>query len=106
MSISIIKKRDVIKAIPKRWRKHYPDNFYGNDKLEIWQKLALLNTETCDPSVIDDIIGNESWTSLKCDECDREQDILVRIGEEPDYEARWQDLCADCLRAALRFFTL
>jgi len=47
------------------------------------------------------IIGNCGWTKNACDVCDRQFSALIRIGDEPDYDARWQDLCVDCLTSAL-----
>ena len=47
------------------------------------------------------IIGNDSWTSLKCDECGKYVDAVVQVGEEPDYESYSAKLCKPCVYKAL-----
>lgn len=48
--------------------------------------------------------GSDSF-GLTCDECGLEVGAIVRFGDEPDYERRWQDLCKDCLQKAISLFT-
>jgi hypothetical protein len=37
---------------------------------------------------------------MTCDACGKDVDAIMRIGDEPDYEARYIDLCVDCLSHA------
>jgi hypothetical protein len=39
-----------------------------------------------------------SWRSLECDVCGEDVECLLRIGGDSDYDARWQDVCQDCLQ--------
>jgi hypothetical protein len=61
--------------------------------------LAKLDPETCTASEIRDIIGVSSWATLDCDVCGRDVPMLARIGDDPDYEMRWQDICLECIAA-------
>lgn len=94
--------RDQIRAVPTRWRRQYQYYPPESDKAEIGRKLDALDLETVSVAEIDRIIGNDSWTELKCDECEKKVDVLVRLGnDEPDYDAHLFDICAGCLRTAL-----
>ncbi len=90
---------DVIRAAPARWADQYKGPHNTADKHAITQKLNALVWPFTKEQV-DDIIGNPSWTEISCDECCLVQDSLVRIGEEPDYDARWMDVCNACLEKA------
>lgn len=103
--MNIIYRRDKIRGVRDAWNKQYPnDDFIFHDKSTAGPKrkaLAALDLETCSPADIDAALGNTSWASLTCDECDGDFPSIVRIGGEPDYDARWQDLCGECLKEAL-----
>lgn len=108
--MKIITMRDVIRGVPGRWdetySKHYGTSyrtFYG-DPQETSKRLHALNLDTCSSVDVDAVIGNDSWTRSACDECGANQVTLCHIGDEPDYEARYQQLCVDCLRAAVELF--
>lgn len=96
--ISIITQRDVIRTVPNGFEAQY-----GHDRRR-WGKvidaLNALDVETCSASDITAIIGNDGWTSLYCEECDARAEALVRIGDEPDYQACWIDLCPACVAVA------
>lgn len=100
MTITKTFRADVVASVPGRWARQYAR--YGNDrnKVEIGKRLRDLPAGfTADE--VDQIIGNKSWTAHDCDECGGTYDVLVRIGEEPDYEARYVSLCANCLAKAV-----
>ena len=104
-------RRDIIREVKKRWYRQYGERkdfrfSDGTTPAETWEKLKAIDTETCDPAEIDAAIGNDSWSAHPCDECGKNHDALVHIGEEPDYEARWVRLCNDCLAAAWRLACL
>lgn len=73
---------------------------YGDDKRIIYEKLIALG-DSPDPKDIDRIIGNNSWTSTRCDECGtyNAEDVLM-LGEEPDYESATVHICWPCLSKA------
>jgi hypothetical protein len=37
---------------------------------------------------------------LICDECGKDSDALIRLGEQPDYESRTASICQKCLANA------
>lgn len=100
--VRIINVRDICKSVPERWAKQY-GNYHqgGDDKREITKNLNALAPEQRDGATIEAIIGNTSWTRQCCDLCGNEQDVLCRMGSEPDYDARWLDVCLACLKDAL-----
>jgi hypothetical protein len=100
----IIHRRAKIKDVRKRWLEQYA--IYPNDRIvgrcdrtagDIRKSLKALDLETCSVSDIDAAIGTAGWGSLTCDECGEDHEHLIRLGEEPDYDARWVDLCRACL---------
>jgi hypothetical protein len=108
-TIKIITIRDVIKSVPERWARTYDNRCDpitptgGRDAVmpaEIQRRLDALDMATCTKQAVDDAIGNESWTELKCDLCDLQSPLVVRVGAEPDYDVRWIDLCPMCLAKA------
>ena len=47
----------------------------------------------------------EKWDSNvvnKCDECQKEVDITMQIGEELSYQSSTADICFDCLKNAVK----
>ena len=107
MSISVLTKREAIKDSRPRWKRQYAD--YPDDRKvgwanktagEIRSDLDALDLETCGSDDIDAAMGTTGWAVIDCDECGQEKETLVRIGDELEYDARWQDLCEDCLALA------
>lgn len=100
---SIIKRSDIVARVPERWAKQYKGYVDNGDR---WDKgpttKALLDLKPgFSAEEVDTIIGNDSWTKNCCDECGKDCDVLLRMGQEPDYDARWLDLCERCLREGL-----
>lgn len=108
--------RDAIRNVANRWIEQYAP--FTNDlplfsfrnglksektKKQISEELDALNKETATPQDVASIIGNESWTRLVCNECNKEVDAILTVGEEPDYESHTADLCMDCVRKAFSF---
>lgn len=105
--------RGEIRTVVERWHEQYKpeiddlrDRYPGSsDKRAIYRRLRGLDVETCTPGDVAAIIGNDSWTNLSCDVCERRGlDVVVRVGQEPDYEARYVDLCRSCAKAAVAAF--
>lgn len=102
-AVKLVLRRDIIKAIPSTFRQQHgrsleqPSWRQGMTRGDILKQLDALDLENCSPSDVDDIIGNQSWTANDCDVCGRNADVIARIGDEPDYDARWQDICLPCL---------
>lgn len=95
----LLHKQDVIKSAPRRWEEQYKNygNRYGH--IDTMIKLNSLEWPFTDKQV-NDIIGNDRWTKLECAECGKDVETLVHIGDEPDYDACWVDICMECVTRA------
>lgn len=106
--------RDTIRAVASRWRQQY-EPFTDDrpmfswrtgvtspplNKKQIAEKLDDLDGETATPEDVAAIIGNESWTRLTCDECGKDTDAVLTVGQEPDYESHTASLCRSCVERA------
>jgi len=99
--MELITRQSLANGIVKRWKKQYPNNAYGDDKLVIRNKLMALGSNP-NPDDIDEVIGNKSWTRVPdCDECGATVDAVVEVGETPDYESSTANICKGCLFKAL-----
>ena len=109
----ITTQRDLIRAVAGRWRDTYAP--FTNDKpmfslhvarpvlrakKVISEELDALDPETATADEVNIIIGNESWTRLSCDECGSNVDVILTVGQEPDYESRTASLCKSCVQKA------
>lgn len=100
--IKLILRSEIVKTVPDRWADQYEFERIGSDKIEIKRRLFDLKVNgLLTRQLVDETIGNGSWTDNNCDECDSDCDVLVRLGQDPDYESRWVDLCQSCLKEAL-----
>jgi hypothetical protein len=98
----VITQRSLIRDVAKRWKLQYRDARSGTDKIEVGRKLAMLDGETASADAVNAIIGNSSWTQVpKCDECGASREVVVQLGEEPDYESHTACICVECLRKAV-----
>lgn len=103
-----IQQRDSIRNVRARWLSQYerdpPEKRVGMHGGEpvglIRERLAALDLETCTVSDVDKAIGVTGWADNECDGCGKSFAVVIRIGQEPDYDARWVDLCVACLTEA------
>lgn len=72
--------------------------FYTKERFD---RISKLVPETCTVYEFNIAIDHPSWTENRCDECGEDFDILLHIGDDVDYDARWQCLCAGCIVKAL-----
>ena len=103
----IITERQIIQEVRERWLTQYA-SYRDTDRL--WDKArtvgesrAAVNTldlDKCTRADVDRAIGNTSWAANECDECKQHRPVLVHFGDDPGYDARWQDVCLDCLSKA------
>lgn len=106
MDMTVIHKRDLIRSVRNRWRKQYQQSIadrtspYHVSRAGIDDALYKLDVETCSEADVDKAIGVSGWVANECNFCDRNMDVLIRLGEEPDYEARYVEICSDCLSKA------
>ena len=64
------------------------------------EELEALDKDKATAQDVAAIIGNESWTSLKCDECGNETETVVQVGQEPEYDSHTACLCVPCVKTA------
>lgn len=102
-ALKLVTKRDVIKKVAARWHEAYFDekgrgDYYGEDKPEIYAELLGLHLDTCTEDEVTAIIGNDSWTELRCDVCNERQEQVSVVGCE---DTR---ICAGCTLKAVKLF--
>jgi len=92
---------EVIALVPSRWQKTYSQGRFANDRSlqDKMQKLLELNHPTKDE--IDRIIGNDSWTALKCTVCGEQKTKLVSVETKAHSEYGPDYICRECLSYAL-----
>lgn len=103
--MKLLNERNQIQDVAERWRATHGDGTYKCDKRNrpVSVELAALDKETATAEQVAEIIGNGSWVRERtCDECGQSSWGIVQLGEEPDYESCTADICADCLRSALK----
>lgn len=110
----IITQRMLIQGVAKRWHQQYAPFSNGSPPLfsarkglgtsltkeGIYQHLEALDKETASAADVANIIGNESWTRMTCDECKSDVDWLLEVGAERDYESSTACLCKECVAKA------
>lgn len=73
----------------------------------IAENLRLLRQLPKDTCTVEDVISltGENFRKrlgpFRCDECGGMVDIVVELGEEPDYESSTANICFPCLRNAI-----
>lgn len=105
----LVTRRSLVLEVVDRWRESYRHYIFGphqadphgKDKREAYERLQALHLGTCDPAEVDAIIGNGSWTRVSCDQCRKEVEEAVIVGQEPDYESCTATLCRRCVAAAV-----
>lgn len=115
MSIEVITKRDVIRSVREKCEEQYQEydpsfkfitfstDVRSRTVGEVRSALAKLDLETCSSEDVDKAMGNNhGWADNCCSECGKDSQFLIHIGEKPDYEARWVDVCLVCMEKALR----
>lgn len=93
--MEVVTKEHLCQNIEKHWRNQYPDT--RNETLE---RLRELSPKT-EQGIID-IVGNSTWTDIRCDECKELVDMVVVVGEKPNYESYTASICPKCLRKAMK----
>lgn len=71
--MKIITKKDHINGVYSRWSNQYAG--WSGDKAEIAIKLRSAKTKL----EIDSIIGNDSWTKLRCSYCESDVDAVAKL---------------------------
>ena len=99
----LLTKQHLVNTVDERWKKqYYRDDswsYYGEDKVETYEKLVDLGSKK-NPEDVDKIIGNSSWTRLICSHCNKDVDAVFIFGasEESCY------VCEGCVSVAVQQF--
>lgn len=83
------------------WEDQYRD-YPGPDREEkqaIGRRLRELGPSPS-PAEVATVIGNDSWTEIRCDGCGESVGRAVEVGDERDYESATAVLCVACVREA------
>lgn len=101
--IEIKRRADVIKSAPDRWKAQYERHSGTNweKHQKITHELQALNSTEFTAEDVNKIIGNESWTALRCDECGVNSEVLCSIGTDTEWGGPAGFYCDRCLREAL-----
>ena len=102
--MNIITKRDRIRTVAKRWSKQYGIGTHWEAdpvKQGISQSLEMLDKETCSADDVAKIIGNNSWTRMRCDECKEDTTWIIQLGEMLRYENNTANICRACFDKAI-----
>lgn len=106
MKAALMTRETLARHAAERWERQYPHECVGRygDKYQVWLNIKALGRNP-KPEAIDETIGNQSWTRLDpCDNCGKQKDELVSVGQAPDYESSTATICEECLRKALAVF--
>lgn len=98
--MTVTTERDRIREVAERWARQYPP---GPETLPrhraITKRLRALDPETATSAEVEAIIGNESWTTDRCNECKEwTHGWAIMVGDEPNYESSTATLCLGCAR--------
>jgi len=111
--MQLITRRELIRNVAAKWREQYEpfkdDGLLFGEwngvrikktKAQVADELDALDKEKATAEDVAAIIGNASWTRLTCDECGKECETVLRVGQPPDYESRTACLCIRCVKDA------
>lgn len=111
----IITVRDRVRGVTAAWYEAYKDEIdsqsqsatiNGKTKTQIYYELRDLLPDVASADDVAAIIGNRSWTRLTCNECGRDVEVVIEVGEEPDYESCTAWLCKNCVLNCLAVYKL
>lgn len=97
--IVIFDQRTAWRNAAEMWKRQYlytVKGWHDDNKRLIYERLLIAKSR----QDVDDAIGNTAWTTQRCDHCGETKPLLVRMGQEPDYESATAWICSDCLKAA------
>lgn len=104
--MKLITRQTQANEAAKRWKIQYhsqiADRRLKDDRKDIYSKLLALGS-TPNPDDVDKVIGNKFWTdTMECTECYSNSDIIIEVGQEPDYDSQTVYLCPRCLNKAVQ----
>lgn len=106
--MEVITKQQLINTVAERFKGQYfragwrDASFFrhrGTSPKLVHEQLVELGDDATGEQVAE-IIGNSGWTRNECDECQREREVVVQLGEELSYESSTAKVCLECLARA------
>lgn len=97
-------KQELANRAAESWKNQYcPTGVWkqGSSNEAVFKELLALG-DTPPPEQVDSVIGNRSWTMLKCYEYDTEVDAVIILGNA-EYEKETY-ICKNCLHKAVKLF--
>lgn len=95
--IFIRTERELILRVTELWEVSYSRRQTRTlESVEILEKLKKLDLNIVSAQVIDDIIGNDSWTRIKCSECLQRVQFVLQFSSHVERYA----VCAACFHKA------
>lgn len=92
--MNLITKQSMLQRLPQVWAAQYDKQVHG-----IYAALVAEGDKLTEARAAE-IIGNDSWTRITCDECEQSVEAAVTVGQEPDYDSATATICLDCLQKA------
>ena len=108
INMKVITKQDRIRDAIASFRKMWGNGSYGADQrgVAVGFELGLLNADKATAEDVNTLIGNASWTRLECDECKKDSEAVIEIGDKPNYESNTAYICVDCIRDAFELHNI
>ena len=100
-----ITERDLIREVANLWDARYSIGITdvkplaNDEQLAISKRLRAMNLNKVNASTVDKVIGNDSWTKVTCEVCDKRVPAIVVIY---DGDQAVIDMCEPCLNLAKR----
>lgn len=89
---------DRIANVADRWKAQYFGSQWMSVRMmDVWSKLKAL-PENATAAQVAAIVGNDTWTSIRCYECGQHVEVVIVLNETEDYNTF--AICEGCLNAA------
>lgn len=98
-----IEREAAARDVPDRWAGQYKGTTNREHQAIRARLWAALANPLFSAALVDEIIGNQSWTRIECHECGKDVSEAVELGQPDDYDSYTAVVCVDCLKKALSF---
>jgi hypothetical protein len=98
--VKVITAHASARTVASRYRRVLPH------ETEVLSKLKALGRNP-DPADVVKIIGanGKYWVYPECDQCNKLADVVVSVGQPPDYDSHTAVLCLKCVTKAFNLLT-
>jgi hypothetical protein len=107
LDMRVVTKQALIATVAERFRETHQRRSEwlltagGADAAVVYAQLIALPTNTTEASVIA-ALGDNRWTENVCDECGKDCEVTIILGEEIHHPTDMKAICLDCLEQAKR----